>query len=260
MNDLGPSEAARRGAFWLITLASCAAIGLTASLGHWQLSRAAQKIALSSEMAARGGKALLTTESLGNALAASEPVKSSEELLFRKVRLRGRWQTDKTVFLDNRQMQGRQGFLVLTPLMLDGTSNNSVLVQRGWAPRNFENRSALPAIDTEADEVVVMGHLAPEPSHTFSLGGDRSKSEFEHIRQNLVVSDFRDETGLLLANVTVVQEGAGSEGLLRDWPAPATGVERHYGYAFQWFALCVLISGLYVWFQIVRPYRLRRCK
>jgi surfeit locus 1 family protein len=47
--------------------------------------------------------------------------------------------------------------------------------------------------------------------------------------------------------------GAASEGLLREWPQAATGVEKHYGYAFQWFGLALLIALLYVWFQIVRP-------
>jgi len=33
-----------------------------------------------------------------------------------------------------------------------------------------------------------------------------------------------------------------------------TGVDKHYGYAFQWFGLCGLMALLYVWFQIVRRF------
>ena len=51
---------------------------------------------------------------------------------------------------------------------------------------------------------------------------------------------------------TVTQEGAPSEGLLRDWPSVGSGVHKHYGYAFQWFGLCGLVALLYVWFQFVR--------
>jgi surfeit locus 1 family protein len=40
----------------------------------------------------------------------------------------------------------------------------------------------------------------------------------------------------------------------RDWPAVSSGVDKHYGYAFQWFGLCGLIALLYVWFQIVRRF------
>jgi cytochrome oxidase assembly protein ShyY1 len=27
------------------------------------------------------------------------------------------------------------------------------------------------------------------------------------------------------------------DGLIRDWPRPSTGIDRHLGYAFQWYAL-----------------------
>ena len=48
--------------------------------------------------------------------------------------------------------------------------------------------------------------------------------------------------------------GDASEGLQRDWPVVGTGVDKHYGYAFQWFGLCGLMALLYVWFQIVRRF------
>jgi surfeit locus 1 family protein len=54
----------------------------------------------------------------------------------------------------------------------------------------------------------------------------------------------------------VVQEDGDSptaDGLLRQWPAPAADVGKHYGYAFQWFAMSALIVGLYAWFQLLRP-------
>lgn len=44
-----------------------------------------------------------------------------------------------------------------------------------------------------------------------------------------------------------------TDGLQRDWPQPAADVHKHYGYAFQWFALSALTLILYVWFQIIRP-------
>jgi surfeit locus 1 family protein len=52
----------------------------------------------------------------------------------------------------------------------------------------------------------------------------------------------------------VLQTGEASEGLLRQWAEPSTGIDKHYGYAFQWFGLAGLIFILYVWFQIVRRF------
>jgi hypothetical protein len=48
---------------------------------------------------------------------------------------------------------------------------------------------------------------------------------------------------------------AEADGLLRNWPQVASGVHKHHGYAFQWFGLCALIVILYVWFQIISPFR-----
>jgi surfeit locus 1 family protein len=32
------------------------------------------------------------------------------------------------------------------------------------------------------------------------------------------------------------------------------GVDKHYGYAFQWFGIAALVAVLYLWFQIVRRF------
>ena len=41
------------------------------------------------------------------------------------------------------------------------------------------------------------------------------------------------------------------------WDPADVSVERHRAYAFQWFALCALVAGLYLWFQIIQPRRQR---
>jgi len=171
-------------------------------------------------------------------------------LMHRRIELNGHWLPEHTVYLDNRQMNGRPGFYVLTPLKLR-PSGIVILVQRGWAARSFLDRAALPVVLTPAGDVTVSGHLAPWPSRLYDFGGN----ETGPIRQNLDLSHYRQQTGLPLLGVSVQQTGTESEGLLREWPVVASGVEKHHGYAFQWFGLSALIASLYVWFQIVQPRR-----
>jgi surfeit locus 1 family protein len=147
-------------------------------------------------------------------------------------------------------MSGRVGFYVLTPLRLEG-SYSVVLVQRGWVPRDFQDRNRIIPPPTPAELVQIQGRIAPSPSALYELG----PAVGGPIRQNLDVSAFSQETGLPLLTMTVVQTDGSADGLLREWPAPATGVDKHYGYAFQWFGLSGLIALLYVWFQIVRRFR-----
>ena len=98
------------------------------------------------------------------------------------------------------------------------------------------------------------------PSYLQTLENALKVEGLGAIRQNLDLDAFARETGLRLRPLSVQQAdgaAADADGLLRHWPAPAFDVHKHYGYAFQWFALAALITGLYVWFQLVRP-RLKR--
>ncbi|MES2188401.1 MAG: SURF1 family protein [Pseudomonadota bacterium] len=272
----------------LVTLAAVAGIAATALLGRWQLSRAAQKEAVFAATVQRGALPVLDGRALQSALgglpldpaanptAATAATATLEPLVHRQVLLRGHWLPRFTTYLDNRQMDGKQGFYVTTPLQLDavevaggaggaggGEGALVVLVQRGWVPRNFEDRARLVPVETPDGPVEVAGHLAASPARLYEFGhgaGDRTAgaagapSEGSSvIRQNLDLAAYRRETGLPLAALSVLQSGAASEGLQRDWLPITAGVETNYGYAFQWFGLCALIVILYVWFQLLRP-------
>ncbi len=232
--------------FLLLTVAAVLGVAAALSLGRWQLSRAAQKEVLQAHRDAQAGLERLDGGKL--ALLANPAL-----MLDREVALRGHWIVQQMVFLDNRQMNDKQGFYVVTPMQLEASAG-VILVQRGWVARNFLDRTALPEVQTPKGTVDIVGRIVPPPSKLYELGADQPG----RIRQNLDLSKFRTETGLPLLAVSVQQMGPASDGLLRDWPRPATGVEKHYGYAFQWFALSALITILYVWFQVVRRFIHRR--
>lgn len=232
--------------FWLLTAAALAGAAATAALGFWQLSRAEEKQALRAAIDARALMPPLDNAVFHGALGA-------ERVVHRRATLRGSWMAGHTVYLDNRQMNGKPGFFVLTPLQLEDGSM-AVVVQRGWVQRNFSDRIVLPTVTTPAGVVEVEGRIAPAPSKLYEFDG----SQGGDIRQNLDLIAFSQEVGLPLAPVSLLQTGSASDGLLRDWPEVQTGVAKHHGYAFQWFALSGLIVSLYVWFQLVRRFSNRR--
>lgn len=236
----------RAGRRWIVAIAALIGIALTLRLGFWQLGRAHEKEALAA--AIERSQALPPMDE--RQLAAA---RLDDSLLHRPVELRGEWISAHTVYLDNRQMAGRQGFYVVTPLRLHDDARSVVLVQRGWAPRNFNDRTALPPVQTPRGPVVVMGRLAPPPAKLYEFDG----APMGPIRQNLDLAAFRAETKLPLMALSVQALGAASDGLARDWPQPASGAGKNYGYAFQWWALAALIALLYVWFQFIVPARRR---
>lgn len=232
--------------FWLLSLAALLVAAGTFSLGQWQLRRAAQKESLQTAIEAQKRLPALDVRAL---LA----INNVADAIHRPASLQGVWRAENTVFLDNRPMVGKSGFVVVTPLVLAGSAQ-VILVQRGWVQRSFTDRTSLPVVSTPAGTVTVSGRIAPPPSKLYEFKGVESG----RIRQNLDLPAFSVEVGSTLLPVSLLQTGASSEGLLRDWAAPNTGLEKHYGYAFQWFALCALVVGLYVWFQVIHPFRVKK--
>jgi surfeit locus 1 family protein len=264
---------------WVLLLLALIGIATTVSLGTWQLRRAAFKEALTSQieeqnkLPAQENIAQAAINNIANNTASSA---ATNPLLYRKVKLRGQWLAQHTVFLDNRFMAGRAGFYVLTPLQLE--ANQSIVwVQRGWVPRNAQDRMLLPDVPTSAGVVQVPGRVIESVSRAYALGESGTQASVEassaptaarasRIWQNLPGLDFGAQVQLLPvavlqtaeaidATASAATERTVQDGLLRDWPQPDAGVAKHYGYAFQWFALCGLIIALYVWFQILAPRR-----
>ena len=244
----GPAPRRRRVRAIATLLATLAGVALAARLGVWQLDRADQKIALQTSLESRAREPALDAATMARSPLAADAQH------YRRVSVRGRWLAERTVFLDNRQMDGKVGFFVVTPLALQPGSG-VVLVQRGWAARSFTARAALPQVATPPGIVSVEGSVAPPPSRLFEFAGAASGP----IRQNLDIASFARETGLELLPLSVLQQdapGQPPDGLLRHWQAPATDVQKNYGYAFQWFAIATGIAFLYVWHRFIRPSKL----
>ena len=171
--------------FVLITVATVVAVAVTARLGFWQLSRAAEKQARQAAMDIQSAKSPLDAAAVRG---AADPM----SLLHQRARLRGTWAQASQVFLENRPMDGRVGFLVIAPFVLEG--GGALVVQRGWVPRGFEDRTLLPHIATPGGMVEIEGRMALPPSDLYALGRPTGGT----IRQNLDLPQFRAETGLPL--------------------------------------------------------------
>lgn len=230
----------------LVLIAAIGLAGLTARLGVWQLDRAAQKLAVQASIDERRSLPPLAAGELAHTL------ESALAQHHRRIVLEGRWLPGHTVLLDNRPMDGRVGFVVLTPLQL--ADGSAVIVQRGWLPRDSVDRTRIAPYATPAGVVRVAGRIAPAPGRLYEFDAAASGP----IRQNVDLADFARETRLALHPLSIQQlpdADMAKDGLLRQWPVITADVHKHYGYAFQWFALSTLTIVLYVWFQLLRPRR-----
>jgi cytochrome oxidase assembly protein ShyY1 len=163
-----------------VTLAMCVGVALTVRLGFWQVSRAEEKQQRHDAIQVQMDKPVLDTAQL-----LEQPDQFQQ--LHRRISLLGFWLPEHTVYLDNRPMNGRAGFWVLTPLALDG--DHWVLVQRGWVPRHQQDRTLLPAIETPKGVVHLQGRIALPPSDLLLRDDLRSRLGWGHVYELHLLSE-----------------------------------------------------------------------
>src|SRR5829696_2317756 len=142
------------------TLGAVLVVALTVYLGLWQTQRGDEK---------EERQRLLETRMGETAVLLTGSVRSADALVYRHVRAMGEYDAAGQVFVDNRVMQGRAGYFVVTPLRLrDGAI---VLVNRGWIARGPSYPSPPPAPPPAG--VVEIAGIATVPSSRFlELGSE----------------------------------------------------------------------------------------
>jgi len=211
---------------WIPFIAAVAAVAIGVSLGSWQLQRASQKKAIETSLFSRQAAPPIV---LNSALV------SIDELEYRRVIAIGEFVRDWPVYLENRPHNGVPGFYLLMPLRIRD-SDRYVLVARGWLPRDPADRMKIPAIETPRGEVRVEGVARRNPGQLLQLG-EASELRPGAIVQNVSVDQVAKASGFAMQPIIIEQHGNISDGMVRDWPQPSSGIDKHLGYAFQWYAL-----------------------
>jgi len=233
-------------------------------LGRWQLDRAAERreVAATIEAGRRAPPLKLTAN-----------VSTTDLQAWRPAIAEGVWRSEWSVLLDNRNLDGRPGLWLATPLMVN--PDTAVLVLRGWLERPIANRP-VASIPTETAGVEVGGELAVRVPRLFELWTSKAnaatslpqnwtgtKQPVEGVvdpmlllrLQNLDLEEFAQKTGLKFLPTVLMQTSDKIEGgLKRVWPEPSVDADKNIGYATQWFGFAgiVLIAFLVIIWRRLR--------
>lgn len=249
------------------TLLALLLLGIVAivcvSLGNWQLDRAAQRIAIKQEIeTGRNSPPLRIT--------ANTPPQDLTP--WRPASARGVWRHEFTVLLENRNYQGRPGYWVATPMVLDSATGTAVLVLRGWLPRPASIEQPLPAIPAPSTEQTITGELLARVPRLFELSSATQlpatlpdPAQALPRIQNLGLDVYAAATGLKFIPTVLAQtadaiqaEGRPQPGtqLLYEWPEPSLDSDKNKGYALQWFGFAAIAAVAWlviVWRALRRP-------
>lgn len=192
--------------------------------------------------------------------AVAAPIKrldagsSVGDLQYRKIEIQGYYDFSRQFLLDNRVHDKQAGYEVITPFY-PLQSNGFILVNRGWVGHNGD-RSEKPSIPGVNDSEQPLTGLITNPSKGFVIGealaptaGDEPEPDWPLVLQFIDYATIADKLDKIPVINAVVVADQGNNGALRyNWQPVANGPMKHYGYAFQWFAMltAVLIAFVYL--------------
>lgn len=234
--------------------------GACVILGFWQLERAKQRQAIAADI-----------QSGRQAAPVNLNASTAQQGHFKNwtpAQAQGRWRGEFSVLLDNRNLAGRPGLWLATPLELD--DGRAVLVLRGWLARPIGDQRA-PVVHTPGQPQNIQGELTMHVPRLFELwaSGNATRSALSFgtqargneaaeqvdtaqlLRlQNLSLEQLSEQTGLNLIPVVLLQTSASNDGLIRAWPEPSVDADKNVGYAMQWFGfatICLIALLVLVW-------------
>ncbi|MBT2371419.1 SURF1 family protein [Pseudomonas fluorescens] len=215
------------------TLVVLVLLPLLVSLGFWQLSRGQEKQTLLDSYAERRAAEPMSSEQL----------RTTTDPAFRRVRLRGQFDTEHSVLLDNRFRDGKVGVELLQPFH-DQASGLWLLLNRGWLP--WPDRRTPPVFTTPEQLLNIDAWVYVAPGAAFQLHADPAGAPWPRLLTVLHPDMLWTELARSGFGYELRAE-AGPGTYETNWPVVAMGPEKHLGYAVQWFAMALALFGLYLY-------------
>lgn len=217
---------------WVPPAAAVVLVVAFARLGFWQLDRAAEKEALAD---------LFAAERQAAPLAELE-----DPELYRPAEVRGRYLPGRQVLVDNIVVAPRVGYYVITPLETR-SDQPLLLVNRGWIAKPARGED-LPDLDVDPGPKTIPGRVGRLPR--VGIRGDEAfagDDGWPRIAVYPTAAEIGAELGREVRPWILLLDPAAPDGFYRDWRPRESGPMTHYGYAFQWFALCLAVIAVSAW-------------
>ena len=215
--------------FFLPSILITATFAFLVSLGFWQLDRADDKrsIEASIKQANTGSVELIKKE---------EGLQSKE---YYEVRLQGKYLSDKQFIYDNQIVDQVSGYYVLTPYALEGQSK-AILINRGFIPWNGRrDKLADIVIGQETREIKVQ---ISKPIKRMELKPSEVGIQFPVLIQSIDLQDMADRAKVDFSSVIGLLDASASNGFIRKWEPYTGSIEKHIGYAVQWFLMALVLA------------------
>lgn len=243
-------------------LMGAALVWMTFSLGQWQTGRAEEKLVLFDAQA--------------RALAAAPISPGSSQLdldnlSYRKIELRGRFNDKALIYIDNRQVNGRPAVQVVQGFQPEG-ADFLIPVDRGLLLRNPADPRRAPDMPVDATSSAqwfdLKGTVLPKFAQSAELRGMqlgdtgsiyKDESNGFQVWSNFSIEEFARQFDLEVSNFVITLQPVAQTGDTQPTTRQVDGfyhvavplqeqVAKHKGYAFQWFTMSAVLVLLTLFF------------
>ncbi len=216
-------------------------------LGFWQLDRAEQKNVLNDAYSLR------QTDPMVN-LNEQNELNDNSVFLWKKVILKGTFQNDQNIILDNQIHQQAAGFNIITPFKIDGT-DWAVLVNRGWY-KNLNLRSLIPVISSHTQLMTLQGNIVKFPVGGIALGEENLEVISTRIIrvQRIDIGKFNNFYSEKFLPYMIYLDPLIDREYDSNFMLPAPDSDKNYGYAFQWFAFAITLLIIFLRLGVKKKY------
>jgi surfeit locus 1 family protein len=209
---------------------------LLIKLGIWQLHRGAYKQRIIDNFNARGQEAPLSF----NKVSSMDP----QTIEYYRVILKGTYENRYLFLLDNQIQNHQVGYDVIVPFVVKGEPSKVVLVNRGWVPHGMD-RANLPVIKPVFGEQEIRGTIRIPAAKPFLLSHQAGSLAWPRVIEAIELDKIGKSIPMLMPFVVLLAPDQ-SHGFVRAWAPVQVSPQKHYAYAFQWFALALTLVIIYL--------------
>ena len=226
----GPPQKSTKS--WLPYALGAVLVAQFVGLGLWQISRAQEKRA--------------TQEAFERQTGFTRFVHGMDVQPWQQLSAEGAFDAAHQFLLDNIIVDGRNGHYVLTPLVYSA-GEPALIVNRGWVGRTGDDVDPA-ALALPEGRVTVRGRAGALPRAGYRMGAAiASQTGWPRHAVYPTLDELAAALGREVQPFLLLLAPGEDYGLVRRWEPAEIGPGRHYAYAFQWFAMAVVLAALLAW-------------
>jgi surfeit locus 1 family protein len=197
------------------------------SVGFWQLDRADEKRAIES--------AINVAQSNPAQLVEADEILAKEHY---RVLLKGYFDTSKQFIYDNQIVKGNAGYYVLTPFVLK--AKTAILVNRGFVPWHGKRGELVNIKIDDQPTTIEVGLI--KPKQRIELKQQALSTTFPILIQSLDLNQLSQLSNYQIIPMLAQLDRDADNGFFRKWKPFYGSVDKHLGYALQWFLMALVLS------------------